>query len=71
MKFEGQPGIPIILATWEAEIMVQGKKFMRLFAHLQDNHSKMDWRCGSSLGAPALQVQISEFKPHSHQNKIF
>jgi hypothetical protein len=27
----------------------------------------MDWRCGSSGGAPALQVQSPEFKPQCHK----
>jgi hypothetical protein len=31
--------------------------------HLQNSPSKIDWTCGSSSGAPALQVQSSEFKP--------
>jgi hypothetical protein len=29
----------------------------------------MDWRCGSSTRAPALQVQNPEFKPQSHQKE--
>jgi hypothetical protein len=29
----------------------------------------MDWRCGSSDKVAALQVQSTEFKPHSHQKK--
>jgi hypothetical protein len=43
--------IPIILATWEAEIGrivvwgQLGKQFTR--SHLQINQSKMDWSCGS------------------------
>jgi hypothetical protein len=28
----------------------------------------MDWSCGSSSRAPALQVQSSEFKPQSLKN---
>jgi hypothetical protein len=34
--------------------------------HLQNNLSKMDWRCGSSGTVPALQV---EFKTQSYQKK--
>jgi hypothetical protein len=52
---------PVILATWEAENgrgswfkASLGKQFAR--PHLQNNQSKMDWRCGSSGKAPALQV---------------
>jgi hypothetical protein len=37
--------------------------------HLQNNQSKMDWRCGSSRRAPALQVWNAEFKPQSHKKK--
>jgi hypothetical protein len=37
--------------------------------HLQNNQSKMNWRCGSSGGAPSLQVQSPEFKPQSHVKK--
>jgi hypothetical protein len=50
--------MPIILATWEAEIgkiLNQGhlgKQFRR-----HHNQSKIDWRCGLSGRAPALQVQ--------------
>jgi hypothetical protein len=35
--------------------------------HLQNSQTKMNWRCGSSSGTPALQVQSTEFKPQSHQ----
>jgi hypothetical protein len=31
-------------------------------SQLQNNQSKMDWRCGSNS-----RVQNPEFKPHSHQ----
>jgi hypothetical protein len=34
--------------------------------HLQNNQRKMDWRCGPSSRAPALQVQSHEFKPQSY-----
>jgi hypothetical protein len=37
--------------------------------HLQNNHSKMDWRCGSSSSAPALHLQSPEFKHQSYQKK--
>jgi hypothetical protein len=37
--------------------------------NLQNNQSKMDWRCGSSDRIPALQAQSPEFKPQSHQKK--
>jgi hypothetical protein len=29
----------------------------------------LDWRCGSSNRAPALQAQSSEFKPQSQKKK--
>jgi hypothetical protein len=29
----------------------------------------MDWRCGSTNRAPALQAQIPEFKTQSNQKK--
>jgi hypothetical protein len=66
---------PIILATWEAgirriEIWGQPRKIFMIL-HLQTNQSKMDWKCGSSSRAPALQIWSPEFKPHFHQiNKI-
>jgi hypothetical protein len=34
--------------------------------HLQNNHSKMDGRCGSSGRATALQAQSSELKSQSN-----
>jgi hypothetical protein len=37
--------------------------------HLQNNHSKMDWRCGSSGTAPALSLWSPEFKLWSHKTK--
>jgi hypothetical protein len=52
-----QPGCwwltPVILVTWEAEIrriMVWGQSVnsSRDPPHLQNNHNKMDWKCGSS-----------------------
>jgi hypothetical protein len=50
-----------------------GKYFLRAPTlhppNLQNNHSKMDWRCGSSDTTPALQVGIPEFKPQSHQKQ--
>jgi hypothetical protein len=36
---------------------------------LQNNHSKMDWRCGSNGRVPVLQAQNSAFKPQYHQKK--
>jgi hypothetical protein len=65
--------IPIILATWEAEIRrieVQGpprKYFMR--PHVQHNQSKINWRYGSSYRMPALQVQSLSSNPSSTQKK--
>jgi hypothetical protein len=37
--------------------------------YLQNNQSKVDWNCGPSSRAPALQVWSPEFKPLSHQKK--
>jgi hypothetical protein len=37
--------------------------------HLQNNQSKMEWRCDSSFRAPPWQAQSPEFKPQSRQNK--
>jgi hypothetical protein len=64
--------MPIILATWEAEIrriMVQGQpgQIFLETPHLQNNQSRMDWRCGSSSRTPALQAQSPEFKSQSHK----
>jgi hypothetical protein len=51
------------LATWKAEIRkieVQGQPRQIVHEtpppHLQNNHSKMDWRYTSSSKAPAFQV---------------
>jgi hypothetical protein len=44
-----------------------GKYFPR--SHLQNNQSKMGWRCGSIGRTPVLQVQSPEFTPQSHQIK--
>jgi hypothetical protein len=30
----------------------------------------MDWRCGSSRRAPALQTQSPEFNPQFHRKKV-
>jgi hypothetical protein len=35
--------------------------------HLQNNHSKMDWRFSSSGRSSALQAQNHKFKPQSHK----
>jgi hypothetical protein len=35
--------------------------------HLQNNQSKMDWRCGSSGRTPVLPAQSFEFKPQSYK----
>jgi hypothetical protein len=52
---------PLILTAWETEIRrlkfeasPEHIKFLRL--QLQNNLSKMDWRCGSSGKAPVLEV---------------
>jgi hypothetical protein len=42
-------------------------KFKLAKPHLQNNQSKMDWRCGSSSKAPDLQARSPEFKLQSHQ----
>jgi hypothetical protein len=68
--------VPVILATWEAEIrriLVQGQPGQLGFVrpYLQNNYSKIGWRCGSSYRVPALQVWRSEFNssPQSHIKK--
>jgi hypothetical protein len=35
----------------------------------KNNQNKMDWRCGSSGRAPALQEQSLELRPQSHKKK--
>jgi hypothetical protein len=64
--------MPLILAIWEAEsrrITVRGqRRFMRP-PHLQNDQSKVDWRCGSSGRTPALQVWSPEFKTKSYWKK--
>jgi hypothetical protein len=57
------------LPTWEVEIgriTVQGQPWQTVRPHLQNNHNKMDWRCGSSSRVAALQAKSPEFKPQSH-----
>jgi hypothetical protein len=66
--------MPIILDTLEAKIeriVVQGQlRQIALKAPISKiSRAKMDWRCGSSSTAPALQVQSPKFKPQSHQKK--
>jgi hypothetical protein len=63
----------VIPATWEAQIgrivvKVQARTGKQLRDSIsKNNQSKMDWRCGSSGRAPALQVQSPEFKfTHTH-----
>jgi hypothetical protein len=65
--------MPVILATWEAEIeriVVQGQfgKIVLETPHLR-NKSKMDWRCGSYGRVSALQAQSPVFKPSSTKKK--
>jgi hypothetical protein len=61
---------PSLLRGWDQEIVDWGqprKWFER--SHLQNNQSKMGWRCGSIHRATALQAWSSDFKPQSHQKK--
>jgi hypothetical protein len=58
----------VILATGEAKIrriMVQGQigQIVHKTPTGKVTTAKMDWRCGSSDRAPALQVQSPYFKP--------
>jgi hypothetical protein len=61
----------VIWATWEAEI---GRIMVRMPAlanslwdpHLQNNQTKMDWRCGLGGRGPTLQMQSPGFKPQFH-----
>jgi hypothetical protein len=60
------------LGTWEAEIgriQAQGqpRQIVPETPHLQNNHSKMDWRCGSRGRVPALQVLGSNSSPTETQ----
>jgi hypothetical protein len=62
------------LVTWEAEIRritVRGQpgQIIHKIPIYKIMRAKMDWRCGSSGGMPALEVQSPEFKPQSHQKK--
>jgi hypothetical protein len=56
---------PVILATCKGEIgriaKGQPEQIVHL-THLQNNHSKTDWRCGSSSRMPAVQIRSPEFK---------
>jgi hypothetical protein len=53
--------MPVILATWEAEIgKIMGWRLARANSSadsiFQNNQSKMDWRYDSNVRLPALQV---------------
>jgi hypothetical protein len=39
--------------------------------HLQNNQSKMDWRCGSSSSMPALQAWSPKFKTQFHKKQMY
>jgi hypothetical protein len=62
---------PIYLGGWDQE----DRGFTPALANslqdscIQNNHSKIDWKCGSSGKAPALQVQNPECKPQSCPKK--
>jgi hypothetical protein len=68
--------MPVILAPWEAEIgriVIRdqiGKIVCETTPISKTSKAKMDWRCGSSGRAPALQAQIPEFKAKK-QNFLF
>jgi hypothetical protein len=62
--------MPVILATKVGRKEGQcqaGKSFIR--RHLQNNQSKTDQRGGLHGGAPALEAQSPEFKPHFLQER--
>jgi hypothetical protein len=50
------------------EVQGQPEQIVMRF-HLQNDQSKMDWRCSSSGRAWALQTRSPEFKPQFHQKK--
>jgi hypothetical protein len=63
--------MPIILATWEAEIrkiMVQSQNWQIIFKTpiSKNNQNKMDWRCGSSDRAKGKALSLKSTVP---QNK--
>jgi hypothetical protein len=67
--------MPIILATWEAEIGRIGiqdhsRQVIDKTPVSKNNQRKMDWRCGSSGRSSALQVRSTEFKHQSPAKKI-
>jgi hypothetical protein len=59
--------MPVILDIWEAEIQKlsneasPGKQLVRPspLPHIQNNQSKMEWRCGSRGKIPALSSNPS------------
>jgi hypothetical protein len=60
---------PVILATWEAEtrrIEAQGQQGQMVHdtPHLQNNHSKIVWKCGSSSRATSLQGKALSSNPN-------
>jgi hypothetical protein len=63
--------MPVILADWE-DCSSRPPQASLKDSHLQsriNNQSRIGWICGSSSGAPALQIQSPEFKPQSHLKK--
>jgi hypothetical protein len=62
---------PSYLEGWAGRIEVWGqlRQIILETPHLQNNQSKMDWRCGSSSRVPALQVWSPEFKLQFHNQK--
>jgi hypothetical protein len=63
--------MPIILATWQAEDYGSRPALANSLqdSHLQNNQSKIIWRCGSSSRAPALQVQSTKVNPNPIKKK--
>jgi hypothetical protein len=60
----------MILATWRlryGRLKFEASPGKRVHEIPQNNQSKIDWRCGSSGRAPALQAQTSVFTSQSHQ----
>jgi hypothetical protein len=61
------------VSTWEAEIRrigVQGQHRQIVYnTSSLSNQRKMGWRCDSSSGVPALQMQGSVLKFQSYQQK--
>jgi hypothetical protein len=61
--------IPSYLGSWNCENRGSRPALVNKRPYLQNYHSKMNWKCGSSNRTPVLQVWNPKFKPQLHKKK--